>query len=117
LIAGTDPATSPQLAAHAARITEGPMRRQLAGFLDRLARIDREPTVRARVRPYRRAIQANAPELHALAALLRGSSPVKARGVALLRALVSDGTGPVYTDRDGRTLARDLDNARTAVGV
>jgi hypothetical protein len=116
LIAGVDPSGSAELAAHAARITGRSMRRRLAGYLEHLERSRDEPRTPARVRPYQRAIQANALELRGLAILLRGSSPVPARGVALLRALISDGTGPAYTDREGRALACDLDNVRAAFG-
>jgi hypothetical protein len=115
LIEGADPTVSAQLAAHAARITTGASRSELAEFLERLARSEHEPRTFARVRPHRDAVRANATELHALAALLRGPSPVYPRGVALLRALVSDGTGPAYTDRDGSVLARELGSARAAV--
>jgi hypothetical protein len=116
LIGGADPAASVQLAAHAARITTAAERSELAEFLDHLARSANEPRTLARVRPYRAAARANATELHALAALLRGRGPVYARGVAMLRALIRDGTGPAYTDRDGSMLAAELCSARVAAG-
>jgi hypothetical protein len=69
------------------------------------------------VLPHRGAIRANASELQALAALLRGSSAVNARGVAHLRLLVTDGAGPTYTDRIGHALAAALDEARVAAAA
>ena len=111
---GADPAATRQLAAHASLITTPAMRAELAESLERLARTEHEPTTYRRVVPFRRAIRANATELRALAALLRGSTPVRARGVAMLRALVTDGTGPAYTDRDGGALAGRLSSARSA---
>lgn len=117
LVEGADPAASPQLAAHAARITAAASRRELADVLDRLARSARARRSRLRVSPWRAAIRSNAGELHALAALLRGSSAVQPRGVARLRTLVSDGIGPLYTDRDGGALACALDSARELISV
>jgi hypothetical protein len=113
---GADPAARPQLAARAATLTTPSMRAEIANGLERLARTGIEPRTPWRVRPFRSAVHANATELHALAALLRGSTPVHARGVALLRTLLTDGTGPAYTDRQGGALARQLRHARTAVG-
>jgi hypothetical protein len=115
LAEGADPSTSRQLAAHAARITATSMRDDLAASLDSLARSADEPRFPGRVLPSRAAVRANATELHALAALLRGHNPVSARGVAMLRVLVTDGTGPAYTDRNGSVLARGLGSARAAV--
>jgi hypothetical protein len=117
LASGGDPEASRQLALHAARITTATSRRELAAFLERLARTERERRTLARVRPYRAAMRANATELHALAALLRGSSPVCPRGVARLRVLVRDGTGPAYTDRDGGVLGGELGSARAQIAA
>lgn len=114
LIAGADPVGSPLLAARATALMDRPMRRRVAAHLERLARSDREARSRTRVLPFRRAVRANAQELLALAALLRSSTPVYARGVAMLRRLVTDGTGAAYTDRDGRALAEQLRRARGA---
>lgn len=116
LIAGADPAATPQLAARAAKLTAKSTRAGTADGLERLARTPSEPHTRPRVLPFRNAIQANASDLYALAALLRGPRPVYAQGVAMLRRLVTDGTGPAYTDRDGGTLAHRLDDARVAIG-
>ena len=115
LIDGARANSSPQLAAHAARITARSTRFELADFLDRFARSGHERRAPSRVRPHRAAVTANATELHALAAVLRGCSRVHVRGVAMLRELVSDGTGPAYTDRDGRALDRALGLARAAL--
>jgi hypothetical protein len=116
LITGADPAEAPQLAAHAARLTTQPSRSRVARALERLARAASEPARLWGILPSRRAIAENAEELRALAALLRGPSPVYAQGVAMLRVLVSDGTGPVYTDNDGGALAAQLFGARRAIG-
>src|SRR5436305_12854290 len=82
LIAGADPGATPALAAHAARITTHSKRAALADALDWLARTDSEALARWRLRPFRKAARANASELRALAALLRGRTPLRARGIA-----------------------------------
>jgi hypothetical protein len=115
LIGGADPASRPLLAARAARLTRRATRAQLADELDHFARTEHEPRTPWRVLPSRKAAHANATELHALAAVLRGPSPVRARGVAMLRALLTDGAGVAYTDRSGDQLARELSRARAAV--
>jgi hypothetical protein len=115
LAGGADPAATPQLAARAARLTARPTRLQIARALERLARTERQPDGRWRVLPFTAAIRANAPELRALAAVLRGPAPVYARGVAMLRLLVTDGTGPAYSDREGGALAMQLRDARAAI--
>jgi hypothetical protein len=85
LIEGADPAATEQLAARAARLTSTAMRREVARGLDRLALDEREAPKGWQVRPFKRAAAANAPELHALAARLRGPGPLYARGIAMLR--------------------------------
>jgi hypothetical protein len=115
LIEGADPAASPQLAARAAQLTKRSTRDLIADGLDRLAAGPNLRTSRWRVLPSETAIEANAPELHSLATLMRGPAPVYARGVAMLRGLLTDGTGPAYTDREGVALARGLLAARDAV--
>jgi hypothetical protein len=115
LIDGADPAAGPQLAAHAARLTARSTRARVARTLERLSGTASEPPRLWGVLPSRRAIAANADELRALAVLLRGTSPLYAQGIAMLRILVSDGTGPVYTDPDGQVLAEQLFGVRRAI--
>jgi hypothetical protein len=117
LIEGADPAATEQLAARAARLTSTSMRREVARGLDRLALDGREAPKRWQVRPFKRAAAANAPELHALAARLREPGPLYARGIAMLSGLLTEGTGPAYTDSRGDLLARRLHDARVAMGA
>jgi hypothetical protein len=70
-----------------------------------------------KVAPFRRAVAVNTTELRALAIRLRGASPVRAPGIAILRRLLTDGTGPVYTDRVGDSLAARPRDAREAIGT
>ena len=69
---------------------------------------------RWRVLPDRTAILDNAGTMRDLAAVLRGPAPVRARGLAILKRILSDGTGPVYVG-GGEELARRLDDARGAL--
>jgi hypothetical protein len=117
LIEGADPAATGQLAARAARLTSTSMRMEVARGLDRLALDEREAPKRWQVRPFKRAAAANAPELHALAARLRGPGPLYARGIAMLRTLLTEGNGPAYTDSRGELLAGRLHDARVAMGA
>jgi hypothetical protein len=114
LIEGADPAATEQLAARAARLTSMSMRRVVARGLDRLALDGRETPGRWQERPFRRAAEANASELHALAARLRGPGPLYARGI--LSSLLTEGAGPAYSDRRGDLLAQRLRDARVAMG-
>ena len=50
-----------------------------------------------------------------LAGVLRGPAPLYAAGIARVRRLLTDGTGPMYTSRDGIALERELRKARAAV--
>jgi len=115
LIDGANPAAAPQLAARAAMLTKRSTRARVADGLERLSRVERERRGRWQVLPYREAVHANASELFALAAVLRGPSPVYARGVAMLARLLTDGTGPAYTDHSGTELALELSAARAAI--
>jgi hypothetical protein len=114
LIAGADPAGSPQLATRAARLTSPPSRASLADGLERLLQAAQEPAGRWRVLPRRAAVLDNAEELRALASVLRGNRPLYARGIAMLDQLLSDGSGPAYVgDRDA--LACRLRDVRAAL--
>jgi hypothetical protein len=41
--------------------------------------------------------------------MLEADAPVRAEGIVRLRALLSDGAGPIYTQRRSEVLARALD--------
>ena len=114
LIAGFDPAGSRLLAARALTLNSARSRASLASGLERLLEAAQGPPSMRRVRPQRDAVITNAVELRALAAALRGSSPIYARGVAVVDELLSDGTGPAYKG-DGEALAGRLAEARAAM--
>jgi hypothetical protein len=111
LARGVDPSSSAQLAARAATLSSPHARTVVADQLDRLARADTSDQVgRWGVRPNRDAVSANTDAMLALSALLRGTTPIYARGIAILSELMRDGTGPLYLG-DSSTLATRLDAA------
>jgi hypothetical protein len=114
LAGGADPADCPQWAARAGELTKRSSRDRVADEIEQLLRFPEEPH-RLRVGPHRVATQVNRDELQQLAALLRGDTPLYARGLARLQIALTDGTGPLYTDRDGRSLARELEQVHAGL--
>lgn len=114
LIAGSDPAGSPQLAARAAALTESRSRAEIGDGLERL--LESAQGTRRRGVALRRGghVVANASALRELAALLRGTAPLYAPGIAIANQLLTDGTGPAYVG-GGDALARRLLEARAAM--
>ncbi len=114
LIAGADPADSTQLAARACKLTSRSNRALLAAGIERLLFAAVAPPSRAHLAPQRTAVLAQADQLRRLAALLRGQSPLYARGLAMLGELLTDGTGPVYRGEPD-ALGWRLEEARWAL--
>jgi hypothetical protein len=114
LAAGANPADRSQRAARAAELAKQCSRERAADEIEQLLRFPDEPH-RLRVGPHHVAIQVNHDELQRLADLLRGEAPLYVRGLARLQIALTDGTGPLYTDRDGRTLTRELEQVHTAL--
>ncbi len=108
---GDDPAGSAQRAARAAVLGAPATRAATADQLEQLLQTAAgDARGRWSVRPHRSSIIANARTIRALAALLRGATPLRVRGIAMLQALLRDGTGPAYVGDDEK-LARRLDEA------
>lgn len=108
LAAGADPAGHPQLAARARALSRNAARSRIATGLERLALSPEQPYRGSSLRPARSAARANRQALLELAERLRRERALYAPGVASLRLLLVDGTGPAYTDRHGEALARAL---------
>jgi hypothetical protein len=115
LIDGADPSSSPRLAARAARLSSSATRNGIAAGLERMLGEADAATSRWATLPHPRALAANATEISELAQILRGPVPLYARGLAMLRALVTDGTSAAYTDRAGSSLALALRSVRVAI--
>ena len=99
LMDGADPAASPLIAARTKQLTSVSIRTRIAVGLERLARSTDSPRGRLRILPSRTAILGNRSELLELASMLRSPRPLYARGVAMLNVILTDATGPAYTDR------------------
>ncbi len=117
LAAGVDPETNAALAVRARRLT-GPRGRKLvvdglAGALSRAS--DGTPGFTAAVRPQARELRESSAVLSALEARLRASEPVTARGVALLRVLLTDAASPLYQPSAPGELASRLRAAAAAL--
>ncbi len=114
---GEDPAASAALAARTTQLAAPPTRARIAAGLERMALEVEAPLAPFAVAPSRPAVRANRDALLDLAALLRLDRPLYARGIAMLRLVLVDGTGPAYTDRHGEALRRELDLARATLGA
>jgi hypothetical protein len=115
LIAGANPASSPLLSARAATLTQPSTRDELADGLDLIVASAQQPPGSRRLTPRHSSVLANAPLLREMALTLRGPQPLYAQGIAMIRRLLTDGSGPMYTSRDGSALERELRRARSAV--
>jgi hypothetical protein len=99
LAAGESPESARLLAARAQAIVSPAKRAELARHFERLLDVARQPPrAPRRVIPLRReAIIGAAPAIRELAARLRVSLPVSARGVAAALTLLTEGGGPLYS--------------------
>jgi hypothetical protein len=110
---GADPADRLR-AARAVELTKRSSRERVAEEVEQLLRFPDEAH-RLRVGPHHAATDVNRDALRQLADLLRSETPLHVRGLARLQIALTDGTGPLYTDRDGRALARELDQVHVAL--
>ena len=100
LSTGTATWRSPTQAARSLQLTSVRKRRGLARALERLIEHAERPLTPFRgavVQPCREQVHGAMPVILEIATCLRSPQPVNARGVALLRGLLSDGAGPCYT--------------------
>jgi hypothetical protein len=109
LATGASPESNTALALHAARLCDASQRRLLARSLTRVAAASESPA-RSRLRApvSRTAVRRARAELDAVVDRLTASGPVDVRGVARIRNLLADGTGPLYQEATADTLAPQL---------
>ncbi len=117
LARGASPESSVALALHAERVIRCAERTDLARNLRRLLEVSAAP--RTPLRPgallCRERVLAARNETEALAERLLAAGPVSVRGVARLRVLLSDGSGPLYRRRGGADLRAELSDALHAL--
>jgi hypothetical protein len=109
LAAGASPESTVPLAVHAGRLCDPAQRRLLARSLTRIVAASAAP-VRSRLKApvCCGAVHQARPELAALAGRLSASGPVDVHGVARVRTLLADGTGPLYRPAPAERLRREL---------
>jgi hypothetical protein len=98
LARGIAPDSDAALALRAHMLTEPAARAELAGQVQRVvdnARAGR-PRQLGRIPTHDEAVLTAADEFDLVAERLRASGPVSARGVAQVRRLLTDGSGPLY---------------------
>jgi hypothetical protein len=109
LAAGASPESNVPLAVHAGRLCEPAQRRLVARSLVRIVAAADEPTGhRLRVPVCRPAVRRARAELAAVVGRLTASGPVDVHGVARLRTLLADGTGPLYRPAPPEQLRNEL---------
>ena len=99
LSAGAATWRSSSYAARSLQLTRDRTRRGLARALERLIEHSERPSAPFRgavVQPCREQVREAIPMILELSARLRSGIPVDARGMARLRELLSDGSGPCY---------------------
>ena len=101
IAAGAPSWRSPSHAARALQVTSDRDRLALGrSSLERLledAERTATPFRSAAIRPCREQVREALADIMAISALLRSAQPIDARGVAMLRAVLSDGGGPCYS--------------------
>ena len=107
LAAGASPDSSVSLSLHAARLYRPGHRSGLAHAVRRLAALTARPS-RLKVPVSVRTVGEVADELEAVASRLSAPGPVDVRGVAKIRSLLSDGTGPLYRPSGSPALRDEL---------
>jgi hypothetical protein len=117
LAAGVNPAASAVIGTRAQLITRRRSRRRVAdGLAGALARArSGNQGITAAIPPHAREVLAARAVLSALDRRLRSPQPVSARGMAMLRTLLTDGTSPLYQPTSPGALGSRLRAAAAAL--
>jgi hypothetical protein len=117
LARGVPQDASPAHALRARLLTRPSVARQLGDQLRRIIGQAYEPAGRsARVRPSRERVVAVQDDLRFLASRLQSPLPARAPGIAKVRLLLSDGSGPLYYRDSAEDLATAVREAKSALG-
>ena len=113
---GVPPERSAALSLRARRLIEPPVAATMARALHRIVREAHEHRLPHATMPVRLlAVRRSAAELEDLARRLVAPRPAAVRGIAQVRLLLTDGTGPLYSSRTGEDLAAAVRRARAAL--
>ncbi|HUO72810.1 MAG TPA: hypothetical protein VMU39_18730 [Solirubrobacteraceae bacterium] len=117
LAAGVNPSATAVLGVRAQLITRRRSRRRVAdGLAGALARArGGTPGLTAAIAPHTREVLSARAVLSALDRRLRAPEPVSARGMAMLRTLLTDGTSPLYQPAGPGALGSRLRAAAAAL--
>jgi hypothetical protein len=116
LAAGASPESSVALAVHARYLCRPEQRRLLARSLTEIGAASRAPAARRLRAPIAlHAVARARAELAAVVDRLAEAGPVDVRGVARIRDLLADGTGPLYREPRPGHLREELLAARRAM--
>jgi hypothetical protein len=117
LAAGVAPDSSAALALRAQRLTRSSTRRDFAESVERVVAAGMRPAAArsAAVPVCRDKVREAAGELRELVGCLVAPGPVPARGVALVRVLLSDGGGPLYRGHSACDLRARVGEASEAL--
>jgi hypothetical protein len=112
-----EPQSSLPLALRARKLLGDRGRRRLADGLVRVCRSAQKttPGFTAAVRQNAREVLAAQTVLTGIDRRLRCTAPVRAKGVAMLQALLMDGSSPLYQDGESGGLASQLHAAAAAL--
>jgi hypothetical protein len=113
LAAGASPDESVLLAARARLLSSRAQRQRLTRcWLGVLERAARKPAPLSARTPLRRgAIAAAQGDIRLMLAVVQGTPAIRPQGLALARALLTDGAGPLYNRRSGADLAAAIRDA------
>jgi hypothetical protein len=114
---GASPETSASLTARAMQLTSMKFRLDLATNVRRILAAAGEPTAAspARIPLDRARISRSAAPLAQLAGYLAAPGPLPVPGVAMVRRLLADGTGPFYREASGDDLGDIIENVTRAL--
>jgi hypothetical protein len=113
LAAGRSPESTHLLATRAAQLASVAVRRELVRNFDHLLELVERTAAApgARVLASREAIAEAEPDLREMLTKLATPLPTSARGVAMARILLTDGTGPLFRPRCPTNLRRAVQDA------
>jgi hypothetical protein len=115
LAEGVAPESSLDLAIRADVLARPEQRAVLARDLDRIATTVRRTPSKVQVRLCRKRIRQAGAEFAALSFQLTATGPVSVQGIAMVRMLLRDGTGPLFRAESRVDLRLLLHTARSAL--